>query len=203
MNQILVSKFENKKRSKKKIFKFQMIISIIIAIVLYIETLIDNYNIEKMQVVTQNIKKSLKVSEIYNVKKEIKEENIYLGKIEIPKIKLEYPILNNCNEELMKISVCKFYGTGIGEKGNICIVGHNYNDKRFFGRLFELEKNDVIKLINLDEKVYIYKIYEIYETDEKDLSCLKNKKEYELTLVTCNNGNKKRRIIKATYDKIE
>lgn len=204
MNQILATKLKNekyiKRNVKKKIFKIQILVSIVVIFWLYGKTLLDNYNRYELEKITKSIEKNLKVSEIYNVEKQSKEQELYFGKISIPKINLEYTIFNNFSEELMKISPCKFYGVGIGEKGNICIAGHNYNDKRFFGRLFELEKNDIIKLSTLDNKTYIYKIYDIYEANENDLSCLENNKKYELTLVTCNNTNKKRRIIKAVYN---
>lgn len=205
MNQILITKIENdkiikKKNRKKLMFEIQMLSSIVIIFVLYGNALLDNYNRYELEKITNIIDKNLKVSEIYNVEKVSKEQELYLGKIIIPKIDLEYTVFNNFNEELLKISPCKFYGVGIGEKGNICIAGHNYNDKRFFGRLFDLEINDTIKLTTLNGKTYIYKIFDIYETQADDLSCLKNKKKYELTLVTCNNSNKKRRILKAAYN---
>lgn len=207
MNQILVTNFENdsdkenqNKDKKKKLFKIQMITSILLAFILYGKSQLEDYNKQKVQKLTESIDKNLKVSSLYNVKKEETEERIYFGKIIIPKIDLEYTIFNNFNEELLKIAPCKFYGVDIGEKGNICIAGHNYNDRRFFGKLFDIEVNDIIKLVNLEGKSYIYKVYDMYETEPDDLSCLKNEKKYELTLVTCNNSNKKRRIIKAVYN---
>lgn len=205
MNQILVTKLENNKKIKRekrkiKMFKIQILVSILIIFGLFGKTLLDNYNEYKLEKITQNISKNLKISELYNVEKQSQEQELYFGKITIPKIELEYMIFNNFSEALMKISPCKFYGVGIGEKGNICIAGHNYNDERFFGRLFELRENDIVKLSTLNDETYIYRIYDIYEIDENDLSCLENKKKYELTLVTCNNTNKKRRIIKAVYN---
>lgn len=66
----------------------------------------------------------------------------------------------------------------------------------FFGRLSELEIKDTINII-IDDKKYTYTIYDIFEADEDDISVLKNNKYYELTLVTCNNINKKRLIVKS------
>ena len=40
-------------------------------------------------------------------------------------------------------------------------------------------------------------MYDIFETKDNDLSILKSNKNYELTLLTCNNSNNKRIIIKA------
>ena len=122
---------------------------------------------------------------------------MFFGKIIIDKISLEYSVFNMYNEDLLKISPCKFYGSQLGEKGNICIAAHNYNDNRFFSRIDELKIKDTIKLINLENLEYEYIIYDIFETEENDFSILKKNKNFELTLLTCNNSNKKRIIVKA------
>lgn len=123
-----------------------------------------------------------------------------MGKIEIPKINLEYNVFDTFDEELLKILPCKFYGNNLGEKGNICIAGHNYNDDRFFGKIGLLKKKDQIKMVDLNEKEYIYTIFDIFETDEENTKdAIKRTKDYELTLLTCNNSNNKRIIIKAFY----
>ena len=110
---------------------------------------------------------------------------------------LEYAVFNRLTDELLKISPCKFYGNNMEEKGNICIAGHNYNDDRFFGKIDELELKDKIALYDLQGEKYEYIVFDIFETDENDTSVLENTKNYELTLVTCNNSNKKRVIVKA------
>lgn len=193
MNQILVNKKINRKI--KYIFKIQFVISVIIAIV-FIIIFISNYDKEEnLEQISTEISKAIKLSSIYNLKS--KENDLYFGKIIIDKINLEYTVFNDFSEELLKISPCKFYGGNITDRGNIAIAAHNYNDNRFFGRLSELEIKDTIKIVSLDNKEYNYTIYDIFETDENDTSVLKNNKYYELTLVTCNNINKKRLIVKS------
>ena len=63
-----------------------------------------------------------------------------IGIIKINKIELSYPILSQTNDDLLKLSVCRFAGPMPNEVGNLCIVGHNYIDTRFFSRLNELYK---------------------------------------------------------------
>jgi len=77
------------------------------------------------------------------------------------------------------------------------LLGHNYNDTRFFSRLDELKINDKIKLVNLKGEVFEYIVFDIFETNDDDMSILKSTKNFELTLLTCNNSNKKRIIVKA------
>lgn len=193
MNQIIF----NKKRNKiKYIFKVQFIISIVVAIIIFLFLKIDYNEEENLEKLSKIINKNLNISSMYDVEKQ-SIKKVYFGKIYIEKINLEYAIFNNFNEELLKISPCKFYGGNLDNKGNICIAGHNYNDERFFGNLDKLEIKDEIILENLDGKRYKYIIFDIFETDENDISIFNSSKKYELTLLTCNNANKKRIIIKA------
>ena len=195
MNQILYNIKKNKKL--KYICKIQFIISIVITILIAVY-IIQNYNNnENLEKISKIINKNIELNSLYQTEKVSKKTNSYIGKIYIEKIDLEYAVFSNFNEEILKISPCRFYGVNIGEKGNICIAGHNYNDNRFFGRLKELEIKDKIKLINLTGKEYEYIVFDTYETESNDMSVLKNIKNYELTLVTCNNINNKRLIVKA------
>ena len=193
MNQIIFDKKTNQK--KLYIFRVQFILSIIL-INIFLFIYISKYiNEEKLEDISNVTYQNLELSKIYN--KTQSKNKTFLGKILIEKINLEYSIFNDCNDELLKISPCKFYGSNFGEKGNVCIAAHNYNDERFFGRINELEIKDVIKVIDLENTIYEYVVYDKFETEENDLSILENNKKYELTLLTCNNSNQKRIIVKA------
>lgn len=195
MNQILFNK--NRESKKNFIFKFQFILSIILIIITII-IIFKNYNEEeKMESISKSLDKRVEILSIYNVTELETKDNLYLGKIIIDKIALEYTVFNRYEEELLKISPCKFYGENLEEKGNICIAAHNYNDNRFFGKLNELKIKDTIKMIDLKNNEYEYIVYDIFEIAEDDFSILKGNKNYELTLLTCNNSNNKRIIIKA------
>lgn len=195
MNQIIFNKKENKKKSY--IFKIQFILSVLLIIILLVVIFITHNNDENLESISKVIDKNFELSTIYTTSKTNLEQEIYLGRIKIDKIELEYSVFNEYNEELLKISPCKFYGVQLGEKGNICIAAHNYNDNRFFGRVDELEVKDTIKLIDFDGREYEYIVYDTFEAEEDDFSILNSNKNYELTLLTCNNSNKKRIIVKA------
>lgn len=123
----------------------------------------------------------------------------YFGIIEIPKINLYYPIFSHLTEDLLKISPCKFYGDSADVSGNICIAGHNYDNSLFFSKLSTLSQNDKIYIFDNYGKQYIYSVYDMYEVKESDLSPIFNYEPNEktLTLVTCNNFNSNRFILKA------
>lgn len=121
------------------------------------------------------------------------------GIIEIPKINIKYPIINETNDDAMKVSITKFYGPKVNEIGNCVFAGHNNRDGTMFGKVRHLEIGDTIKLTNLKNQTIEYEVFKIYNIDPNDLSILDIIEEgtRELTLITCTNGHKERLITKA------
>ena len=87
-------------------------------------------------------------------------------------------------------------------KSNLCITAHNYNDNRFFGKISELNFNDIIIIEDNFQNKYNYYVYDKYEVFEEDLSPINynNDNAFILTLITCNNLNNKRIIVKAKQE---
>lgn len=129
---------------------------------------------------------------------------VCFGIIEIPKIDLYYPVFSNLSEDLLKISPCKFYGNTPDTNGNICIAGHNYDNSLFFSKLSTLSENDEIYIFDNNGNQYVYLVYNIYEVMDSDLSPIFDYEQNEktLTLVTCNNFNSNRIILKAKQKKL-
>ena len=120
--------------------------------------------------------------------------------ITIPKIDISYPVLSDTSDELLEISVNKYWPKDLkpNEVGNYCIVGHNYRNGKMFGRLNELEYGDIVKLEDPSGRVLQYQVYNIYVVEPTDTSCtsqLTNGRK-ELTLITCTEYGTKRLIIK-------
>lgn len=130
------------------------------------------------------------------IPKELKGFKI-IGKIEIPKLKLEKYILSESNSKSLAISVSKLSGPQINKVGNFCIAGHNYN--KVFGKIKTLEKDDQIILTDVYGNSIVYQVYDNYKSSPKDVSCLNQNTggEKELTLITCTMGATKRVIVKA------
>lgn len=82
--------------------------------------------------------------------------------------------------------------------GNLVIVGHNYKNGQFFGKLKKLTIGDNILLLSSKGSAQMYKVYNMYIVDETDLSCTNQETngKIELTLITCDNDNKKRLVVK-------
>lgn len=185
----------------KRFFKIQLLLSITVLVFLLCFGMYEWRQEKKLQKVSQVINQAFEIETVYEAQKTMLVSNVnhnqYFGKITIPKIDLEYSVFNECNDELLKILPCKFYGVNLGEKGNICIAGHNYHDTRFFSRLNKLKVGDFIYLGDLKGKNYPYVVYDKYSVKPDDFECLKPRKSYDLTLLTCDYTNEKRFIIKA------
>ena len=125
--------------------------------------------------------------------------------IEIPKIDITYPVIysNDTNEktteDLLKISVVKYWGPEANEPGNFCIVGHNYHNKRFFSKASTLENGDSIYITDTKNKTLEYKVYDNYIVEPEDLRCTSQLTNgaTDITLITCTMTGKQRTIIKA------
>lgn len=206
MNQILNTKLKKKRKLDKNFFKFQFTISILISFILICMIIYYIFTLKKKEKISNNLIGNYNIYKLYSngsqedyVEEKEQAENEIFGIIEIPKIGIRYPIFSHLNEELLKISPCKFYGESPKVNGNICIAGHNYNNSMFFSHLSLLNKNDEIYLYDNSNNKYVYTIFNLYEVKESDLSPIfdYNQSSKELTLITCNNINQNRFIIKA------
>ena len=195
MNQILNT--NNKNEKIKKFFKMQLRISIILIIVGVIYIIKFLRKKENENNISNIISLNAKLNSVFSYY-EVKENRIYFGRILCEKINLDYYIYNTYSEENLKILPCKFSGGDLGEDTNICIIGHNYFDNRFFSNLNELEIGDIITLKDLEENTYEYTVYEKYEANESDTEkVIENKIGRELTLCTCTYNKDFRLVIKA------
>lgn len=116
-----------------------------------------------------------------------------------PKLGISYPVLSEESEELLKISLCKYWGPSPNEVGNYCIVGHNYKSGKMFGKLSMASIGDQVELKDLSGKTIIYIVYNKYVVEPTDVSCTTQKTngQREMTLITCTDYGKRRLVIKA------
>ena len=122
--------------------------------------------------------------------------------ITIPKIDISYPVLSDTSDELLEISVNRYWPEPNklkpNEVGNYCIVGHNYRNGKMFGRLSELEDGDIVQLEDTTGRTLQYQVYRKYVVEPTDTTCtsqLTNGRK-ELTLITCTNYGTQRLIVK-------
>ena len=124
-----------------------------------------------------------------------------VGRIQIPKINVDYAILSETSVAWLKISPCKFYGPDLNEIGNVSIAGHNYRNKKFFSKVPTLENGDIIKITDVTGRKITYKIYDQYTVEPTNTNCIypiSGKEDKRIiTLITCTNDSKKRVITHA------
>ena len=187
----------------KKIYNFLLIILILAAMIVGILIFNKYYKERKNEEQLSEVVRSIEDEKDNKKEKKCTYKGYdIIGTIEIPKIKIKYPILSKTTEESMLVSVTKFWGPGVNEIGNITIAGHNNFSGTMFGKTKLLEKNDIIKLTDLNNKTIEYKVFDKYSIDPNDVSCVESveKGTREVTLLTCTKGHKERLIIKARED---
>ena len=186
---------KNKKLVVYKIILILLIILAIVIIVLIAKKYIGNQiNEQKNDEIVEQVKQHEKTTEPITY-----GDDLIIGIISIPKIKLEYPILDKTTKDNMRISITRFSGGDVNKNGNLALAGHNNYDGTMFGKNKQLVIGDKIYLTDLQKNTVEYEIKSIFKTDPNDVSILEtqDKEKKELTLITCTNGNKERLIIKA------
>lgn len=202
----------SKKLSEKRRFNIQFLLSIIgifiiISVFIYYKIslnhkedfsnlLINNYSITQLYADNTN-------DDINNTPQ--LEPNSIIGIIQIPALDISYPIFNGLTDELLKTSPCRFWGdfpSTNSKDFNLCIAGHNYDNDKFFSKIKDLSIDDKIYIYDNSNNQYMYSVIKNYEVKSDDLSPVYHTitNSFELTLVTCNNFNGDRIIIKAKIE---
>lgn len=253
MNQILVSEklyVTPELKKKKKLYKFNFIISVILVIALfgyYVYGEYDRNSADKSQEILSQIEVKeedttiadttvkleddvlvvvlddtndsgveVNLDELMNANREARldtktyrteagAEYTTVAVINIPSINITYPIIYSNDtssktvEDLLKISVVKYWGPEANRPGNFCIVGHNYHNKRFFSKAAELKNGDTIYITDKNNKTLEYRVYSNYVVEPNDLKCTSQltNGQTDITLITCTMTGKQRTIIKA------
>lgn len=126
-----------------------------------------------------------------------------VGTIEIPKIDLKYPVLEDSSKDAIEVSVAIDAGPGLNKIGNTVIIGHNYRNGTFFSNNKNLANGDDIFITDETGTKVKYVIYNIYTTTPEDSDYMDREvgKIREVTLVTCTDDTKSRIIICAKEEK--
>jgi len=88
------------------------------------------------------------------------EEYTIVGTLNIPSLGIEYPILSETSNKLLKVSLTKYWGANPNEVGNMVVVGHNYKNNKFFSNLSKIQHGEIVKITDLAGKTLDYKVYD-------------------------------------------
>lgn len=189
-------------------FKVILFISLIGIIIFSLLFVLYIYDITQINNTSKNLANSFSVSYLYsnnpsyltnNTKTSNLSDPFVVGIIKIDKIKLDYPILSEVSDDLLKIAPCRFAGPLPNEVGNLCIAGHNYIDNTFFAKISSLQNGDEINIYGIDGTLVKYSVFDKKEVESTDLSCTSQETSSKrmVTLMTCNSIKKTRIIIQA------
>ena len=118
----------------------------------------------------------------------------------IPSLGINYPVLSEWSEDLLKVSVNKYWGPEPNEIGNYCIIGHNYRSGKMFGMLPAIANGDLIELTDTKYgRTVVYEVYDRYQIDPTDTKCTSQLTggKREITLITCKEYGTQRLVVKA------
>ena len=121
-----------------------------------------------------------------------------LGRLIVPKAGINTVILKEQTYAAMNIGAVKTYGVDINEKGGFVISGHNFRGRSvFFYNIKNLKSGDNIKITDNKGRTMDYTVYQVLRNvAPNDVSYLNKTNDYHVTLVTCENGGKKRIVVK-------
>ena len=123
-----------------------------------------------------------------------------VGRMEIPKIDLDLPVLERATKNSLEKSIGVLMGPGLNQVGNTIIVGHNYRNGTFFSRNNELENGDKIYITDTTGTRIEYTIYNIYTTSSEDSEYITRDTagKREISLSTCTDDSRYRLVIWAS-----
>lgn len=191
---------------KNKVFIYYIILALLIIIGITIGIILTNKYSEQTE---YEEKSEQMVESFYQTEQKVDDEGLSLiefegykviGIIKIPKIELEYPILEETTKKSMLVSISRFWGGDINSLGNVSLAGHNNRvTLTMFGKNKYLNIGDSIFLTDLKNQTIEYKIYDKFETDPNDVTILGSSDDTirEVTLITCSKGHENRLILKA------
>lgn len=192
-----------------KIILYASLVGVIIFSLLFVLYI---YDITQINKTSKNLANSFSVSYLYSDNSSYSSTSdndkvaltpFVIGIIKIDKIKLDYPILSEESEELLKIAPCRFAGPLPNNVGNLCIAGHNYIDNTFFAKIKTLEIGDEINIYGLEGDLITYSVFNKTEVESSDLSCTSQHTQGNkiVTLMTCNSIKQTRVIVQAIESK--
>ena len=134
----------------------------------------------------------------YEVAEQTYKGYAMVGTLEIPSIKLKYPVLDRATKMSMEVSIGLVYGK-LNQVGNATIMGHNYRNGTFFSNLKKVKEGDKLYITDTTGLKVEYVVYQMYETSSTDFDYASRDTggKREVSLSTCTDDVKARLIVLA------
>ncbi|MCR4796426.1 MAG: class D sortase [Ruminococcus sp.] len=122
--------------------------------------------------------------------------------IEIPEIRIKAPVLEGTNNDVLSKAAGHFPDTGALGKGNYCIAAHSSTIyKEYFNALRDVKIGMKVKLYDVSKNLYTYYVTDTFIVEPNETWVLDNTEDVRVTLVTCTDDGKQRRIVVAKPQK--
>ena len=107
----------------------------------------------------------------------------YIGVLSIPETDSELPVISDVSMAGLRKAPCRYYGSAYND--TLVVAAHNY--RTHFGRIGELQQDDVLSFTDVMGNVFDYRVAETEILQPYDTEYMKNSK-HDLTLFTCTIG---------------
>lgn len=118
-------------------------------------------------------------------------DGVFDGILSIPSIDLEMSVYDTWNDEYLRSSICRYYGSPYTD--DFVIAGHNYRSG--FGKLKDLEPGDEVYFTDMNGVVTRYTVAQIEVLDGTDISGMLSG-GWPLSLYTCTYGGSARLTVR-------
>ena len=119
----------------------------------------------------------------------------YVAILSVPDLKLELPVRNDWSYNGLAGSPCRY--TGSAYMDDLVICAHNYS--RHFGRLKELENGSEILLVDMEGRLFRYRVAQIEILLPAEIEKMIDS-EYDLSLFTCTLGGRTRVTVRCVKE---
>lgn len=114
----------------------------------------------------------------------------FFGRLTIPRLELELPVLSEWSYENLKTAPCRYSGSV--DDGDLVLIAHNY--RTHFGPIRRLKSGDRVSFEDMDGTVFEYLVTAseiVLPTALVEVTA----GEHDLTLITCTYGGKTRVVV--------
>ena len=122
--------------------------------------------------------------------------NRYIGRVTIPALGLELPVMSQWSYPNLKIAPCRYQGSAY--TGDLIIAGHNY--RTHFGPLKNLGVGDAVLFTDADGNQFRYTVAQVEnlaKTAVEEMAA----GDWDLTLFTCTLGGQTRVTVRCVETK--
>ncbi|MGG2067149.1 class A sortase [Bacillus sp. S14(2024)] len=198
--------------NKKRIYSILALLLFVVGGILIAKPFYDGYKAEKIQGENlQNIKRmkyekqetkfvdasKIKQPGLADVANASLDKKQVIGRMAIPTIGLELPILNSSTEKNLLSGAATVKEKQEIGKGNYALAGHNMSKKGvLFSDISKLKKNDKVYLYD-NENEYEYEVQRVTEVTPDKWEVVEDHGKDEVTLITCASvlDNSKRYVV--------